>query len=368
MAKGDGTVYLRGKVWYVRYWRDNQPVTISCPGLTEAQARTRLKHEQRKSDDHFVGPREKRTTIAELVNDLRADYESKGRSDLSEYTERRWALHLAPAFGKLKAYEFGTTHQREYRVKRTKEEATVATINREMQVLRNAFKLGFDHDPPKIKRVPKFTFIKEENARQGFVSVQQMQALKSAASQFGLEFRVIVELGCWLGWRRGEILNLRVGNVRADGGPFGCIRLDAGETKNGDAREVPLTRDLRVMLEPFITARKPQERLFTTKSIRWTWPKITEAAGVPDLLFHDLRRSVARTRRSAGVDTSVIMAMQGWRTDSMFRRYAIVATSDKLEALALQQEYEQKQLAPPTIEATRPLSIRKGKERSVTNP
>jgi integrase len=367
VAHGDGTVYLRGKVWYIRYWRDNQPVTISCPGLTEAQARTKLKHEQRKSDDNYLGPREKRTTIAELVKDLRADYESRGRADLSTYTERRWKLHLEEPFGKMRAHEFGTTQQREYRVKRTKAGATVATINRELQVIRNAFTVGFDHDPPKVKRVPKFTFVKEENARQGFVTIQQMQALKEAASQFGLEYRVIVELGCWLGWRRGELLNLRVGNVRFDGGPHGCIRLDANETKNGDAREVPLTRELRVMLEPFVIARKPQERLFTTKSIRWTWPKITEAAGVPDLLFHDLRRSVARTRRSAGVDTSVIMAMQGWRTDSMFRRYAIVATNDKLDAMALQQAYESKLLAPPTIEGA-PQPSTKNKEATVTKP
>ncbi len=368
MAKGDGTVYLRGRVWYVRYWRDNQPVTISCPGLTEAQARTKLKHEQRKSDDHFVGPREKRTTIAELVADLKAQYEADGHDHLSKYTERRWKLHLEASFGKTRAYELGTTQQRDYRAKRAKEGATLATINRELQVIRNAFTLGIDHEPPKIKRVPKFAFPDEKkNVRTGFADVQQMQALKEAASAFGLEFRVIVELGCWLGWRRGEILNLRVGNVRLhDGGPHGCIRLEANETKNKDLRKVPLTRDLRVTIEPFITARKPQERLFTTKSIRWTWPKITEAAGVPGLLFHDLRRSVARTRRSAGVDTSVIMAMQGWRTDSMFRRYAIVDGTTRLEALALQQAYERKLLAPPTIEALPPSTKHKG--RSVTNP
>ncbi len=131
------------------------------------------------------------------------------------------------------------------------------------------------------------------------------------------------------------------------------LRLEADETKAGVARECPLDRDLLVLLMPFVQRRKAGDRLFTTKSIRWTWPKITEAAGVPGLLFHDLRRSVARIRRAAGVDTSVIMKMQGWATDSMFRRYAIVAGDDMTRALELQREYERKQLAPPTIEATR---------------
>lgn len=352
MAKGDGSVYLRGRVWYIRYWRDGQPVTISCPGLTEAQARTKLKHELRKSDEQFIGPREKRTTIAELVKDLQTDYESRGRFDLSKYTERRWKLHLEPAFGKMKAHQFGTTEQRAYRVKRTKDGATVATINRELQVIRNAFTVGFDHDPPKVKRVPKFTFVKEENARQGFASVAEMQRLKQAASDFGLEYRVIVELACGLGWRRGEILNLRVRNVHLSGA-VPLIRLEADETKNGDARESAIDRDLLTLVLPLVQGRKPDSRLFTVKDIRWTWPKIAAAAGVPDLLFHDLRRSVARIRRAAGADTSLIMAAQGWRTDSMFRRYAIVTVNDKAELLEKQREYERKLLAAPTIEGTR---------------
>jgi hypothetical protein len=37
---------------------------------------------------------------------------------------------------------------------------------------------------------------------------------------------------------------------------------------------------------------------------------------------------------SAGVDSSVIMQLSGWRTDSVFRRYAIVAADDKLDACA----------------------------------
>ncbi len=45
-------------------------------------------------------------------------------------------------------------------------------------------------------------------------------------------------------------------------------------------------------------------------------------------------------KRIAGVDTSVIMKLQGWRTDAMFRRYGIVATEDKLDAMQKQEAYE----------------------------
>jgi len=48
--------------------------------------------------------------------------------------------------------------------------------------------------------------------------------------------------------------------------------------------------------------------------------------------FHSFRRTAARDKRAAGVDTSVIMEGQGWKTDALFRRYAIVDRADKLDS------------------------------------
>jgi integrase len=345
MSKGEGTVYLRGKVWYVKFYRDREQIVISCPGLTEAQARERLKTERRKTNDEFHSPRERRVTIGELFNDLFEHYDAIGRSEVTERVARSYRLHLECYFSEIRAAELTTELQRKYRIIRGKAGAKVATINRELEYVRRAYRVALQQEPPRIKRAPRFLLAKEDNVRTGFVTVPQMAALKIAASSYGLEWRILLELAHWLGWRAGELLNLRVRNFHMEDGHYGVVRLEDNETKSRKSREVPLTESLRAWVAPLLTDREPDARIFSIKNHSVGWEHIATTAGLPGTLFHDLRRSSARTKRAAGIDQSVIMKMQGWESASIFRRYGIVAVDDMERALATQQNYEQKMLA-----------------------
>jgi len=103
---------------------------------------------------------------------------------------------------------------------------------------------------------------------------------------------------------------------------------------------VPIYGDMRAYLEnqPHLS-----DYLFTRgqapiEDFRMSWDLACDAAGVPGLLFHDLRRTAVRNLRRAGVAESVIMKITGHRTRGIFERYNITHQSDTLEAGQMAEE------------------------------
>jgi len=100
-----------------------------------------------------------------------------------------------------------------------------------------------------------------------------------------------------------------------------------------------MTKAVYALLAGCISGKGTDDYVFTradgkrVKDFREQWRNACVAAEVPSLLFHDLRRTAARSLRRAGVAEGVIMKIGGWRTRSVFERYAIVAQSDIKDAM-----------------------------------
>jgi hypothetical protein len=87
-----------------------------------------------------------------------------------------------------------------------------------------------------------------------------------------------------------------------------------------------------VMLSALIFHRKGE----AIREFRKSWATVCTKAGIRRL-FHDLRRSASRNMVAAGMAQATAMQVSGHKTDSMFRRYAIVSETDLRTALRAKQ-------------------------------
>jgi integrase len=82
---------------------------------------------------------------------------------------------------------------------------------------------------------------------------------------------------------------------------------------------------------PWVFPKLDGSRLGT---YRPAWRKARIAAGMPGKLVHDFRRTAVRNLERAGVSRSAAMALTGDKTESVYRRYAIVDSTMLEEAVA----------------------------------
>ncbi len=205
------------------------------------------------------------------------------------------------------------------------------TINRDLSALRRAFKLAYRAG--KLQKCPIFPHLKESAPRVGFVEETAYNRLASNARELWL--RGLLATAYTFGFRKGELLNLRVGQVDLMNR---TIRLNAGETKSGDGRLIKMTQDVAVLLQACTSGKGPDDYVFTRQDgkpvadFRERWERLTVAAGCPKLLFHDLRRSGVRNMIRRGIPEVVAMRISGHKTRAVFDRYNIVSESDLADA------------------------------------
>ncbi len=234
----------------------------------------------------------------------------------------------------MKADALPTAAIGDYIEKRKAEGAANGTINRELTILSCAFTMAYNETPRRVSRKLSFTRLPEPKGRQGFVEQKQYDALTANCTE--LYMRAMLALAYSFGFRKGELLGLKVRNVDL------LARTISLDTSNCDARKVLLTQETRHLLAACIAGKGPEEAVFTRQDIsgrqvpvadfRGTWRKITLAAGCPGLLFHDLRRSAVRNMVRAGIPETVCMKISGHRTRNTFDRYNISSERDLIEA------------------------------------
>jgi integrase len=294
----------------------------------------------------------KRVTVADLWPLYLRNYQNKGKSDAGRL-EIAWN-HLQSKFATLAVADVSTALIEEYIESRRADGVKNGTINRELATLRAMLIRGTKVTPRMVTMVPAFPErLKEAAPRKGFITDAEYKTL--AANAKDLWLRTLIACAYSFGFRKGELLNLRVRQVDLIDR---WIRLDAEDTKNREPRAVRMTAEVFQLMNECVRGKNAEDFVFTRPAgshvvdPREEWYSLCVSSDLGKfepakrkngeeydryvgLNLHDFRRSAIRNMVRRGVHDSVAMKISGHRTASVFRRYNIVDTRDLAEATRL---------------------------------
>lgn len=314
-TRGAGGVYKRGAWYWVTYAVKGQRRRESAETKSREEALTFLA-KRKAITGNFASSK---ITVGDLLGLVNNEYDLLGRAS-AYIAKKRIDKHLLPAFGSIRADKLTSSEIDAYILKRSKV-AQPSTVNQEMAIVRHAFYLGYRADPPVVARVPYIRKLIEDNVREGFL---EDEAYHKLLAELPSDLRLLFVFGYHYGMRKGALLQIRWAWVDTK---EGFIRIPQKGRKNRKPKPtlLPIYGDVREHLEgqprtsEFVFSRGPK----VIKDFRASWTAACKRAGVPGLLFHDLRRTAARNMRRAKFDESLIMKITGHKTAAMFRRYDI---------------------------------------------
>jgi len=341
----------------VKYWRDYYYIANDGKrkrvresvgySIKDAQAADGKKKVQKKENRIFDIKPESKMTFSELT----AWYlKLESVKSLASYSILQVYLRkFNSEFGQMIVSKIKPAELENLRERRKKEGCADATIDHEIGTARTMVFKAFDNDIVGGDTIRTFKKMKKlvkrnGNARDKILSQDEFKNLLSNAP---LHIQRIMMTAYYTGMRKGEILNLTWDKIDLKNQ---LICLESSDTKDKEARKIPICDDLNVVLlsipraihdnHIFLFKGKP------VKDIRTALRNACDKANIPygrfqkdGFIFHDYRHTANTNMRKAGVPESVIMAITGHSTREMFDRYNTIDAGDIKQAMEQVQTF-----------------------------
>lgn len=291
---------------------------------------------------------------------------------------QRWRDHVQPVFGHLVAAEITVGHVDEYRAARRRAGAAIATINREIALLRRLLNFAvrrgkLDRSPLHGPGMTSELIHREHNVRTTIVEDDPrrkvtLQAFLQAAD---LKLRAFILLVHRSGMRRAEASRLLLDRIDWEGG---CAWVPSEDTKGGEGgRVVPIDRPTLALLKAIPRPKTDPTNPYVFPSRRgrqrpgcpdhpdaWThrFGRLARRLGLegPDgpPWLHDLRRSFVTLSRRRGETERGIMNISGHKTREVFDRYDVYDLQEVIRFRKRQEAARRRELRAIAAKARRP--------------
>jgi integrase len=331
--RGDGSVKQFGTGWAVFLAFGGRE--FRRRGFkTEATARTWLRQKRAEAQLGVVASQtETKLTVNALLDSYQLHLETRGKPTASfrAATARLRGIIGAELAAKVNASALDLLIRKLQAAK-----FAPATINKSLAFLRAAYRLAVRQD--RLRRSPHFSMLAISNVRQGFLDTEAFEAI---AAHLPSTIGDAARFAYVTAWRKGEVLGLTWQNIDREAGE---IRIPT--SKNGEPRSIPLA-PLAAIIDRQLKVRRLDCRFvfhhdgkrFWDISPEWQAAAVASGLGRRDdsgkyfgPIFHDLRRSGVRNMIRAGVSQTVAMSISGHKTISMFQRYNVSSSDDRLDA------------------------------------
>ncbi|MCE5294731.1 MAG: tyrosine-type recombinase/integrase [Chlamydiales bacterium] len=202
------------------------------------------------------------------------------------------------------------------------------TVNRYLATFSKALSVASKEwewmDASPMQKVRK---LKESRGRDRCLSYTEKEnLLKACRSSKNPYLYHIVNLALLTGMRYGEIVYLRWNDIN-----FDERYMTLQETKNGDRRVIPITNEIIQVFHSCPTyGDAPEELVFKSRrllpikygiSIRKSFTKALQEAGIKGFVFHLLRHTAATDLANEGATEGDLQEIFGWKTKKMASVY-----------------------------------------------
>ena len=331
--RGEGMLFLRGRVWWVQYYVQGRAIRESTSETVKEAAKRFLQRKLVSARDGNIA--DGRLTYEAMRDYLYADYRTHNRKSMLKRADGTEYIGAVPAldefFAGYRASAITTEAMKEFIRKRQADSVGNGGINGSLVMLRRMFWLQVKERKFPRNLVPYFPLLEKPKPRRDFLTPDQHAKILKHLPD---DLRPLQTVAYDTGARKSELLRLTWEKVNLKTGT-----LLFTNTKNGEDRTVPVGAAALRTLRALRKQNPNEEFVFTRngkpiRNFRRAWDKACESAGLNGHLFHGNRRSQAVNLMAAGVDEQIAMDITGHKDTQTFRGYRVLVEHAKRAAIA----------------------------------